>query len=384
DGDALDRHLGVLPAAAVVAIARQVALALDAAHTAASPVYHRDLKPANIMVRRQEDQATKTVTWVVKVIDFGLALRADARPTRSQSTHDKSATGTLDYAPPEQTGELSGVKVGPYSDVFAFGKTFIRVLFGVPIANERLWKTLPADVRGPLRELLETCIEYYPQDRPPTFGPVLTALAELDRTAPEPAPKPPEPEDMPFADVLEESAPVPPAPPPPPRETAAERIRRLKRQATEKNEQARARFGRYDYAGAVAMLAGFPPDEVPERDDALLKEATSRRDRLAALDRDIQALVDRNLVRDPRLIDLLHESLELNPDNAEWGELFDELMRWTRDRLAAEEAARLEAERKKREEEAARLKAEAEAKARDPLHPGLARSAGEKVELSLP
>ena len=99
---------------------------------------------------------------------------------RSQkNTKDKSVTGTLDYAPPEQTGELD-TPVGPYSDVYAFGKTFIRLLFRVPTANERLWKTLPDDVRGPLRLLLENCVEYYPNDRLPNFDPVLKTLAELD------------------------------------------------------------------------------------------------------------------------------------------------------------------------------------------------------------
>lgn len=202
DGETLDK-LGVLPVADALAVALQAARALHAAHAAG--VLHRDFKLANVMAKKEGH------VWLVKVIDFGLALPAGARARSHKNTKDKSVTGTLDFAPPEQTGDLKAV-VGPYSDVFAFGKTFIRVLFGVPTANERLWRTLPADVRGPFRELLESCVEYYPQDRPPTFEPVLRVLAQLAAAnaapvAPQPtvAPKPPEAEeDIPFADLLEE------------------------------------------------------------------------------------------------------------------------------------------------------------------------------------
>jgi serine/threonine protein kinase len=58
---------GPVPLGDAVAIARQVAEALDAAHEAG--IVHRDLKPANIKVRPD---------GVVKVLDFGLAKAADA------------------------------------------------------------------------------------------------------------------------------------------------------------------------------------------------------------------------------------------------------------------------------------------------------------------
>src|SRR5262245_36879332 len=64
DGDTLADRLarGPLPLDDAVAIARQIAEALEAAHE--QGIFHRDLKPANIKVR---DDGT------VKVLDFGLA-----------------------------------------------------------------------------------------------------------------------------------------------------------------------------------------------------------------------------------------------------------------------------------------------------------------------
>ena len=53
---------GPLPADEAIAIARQVALALEAAHE--QGIVHRDLKPANVKVRHD---------GTVKVLDFGLA-----------------------------------------------------------------------------------------------------------------------------------------------------------------------------------------------------------------------------------------------------------------------------------------------------------------------
>ena len=58
-----------IPLDEVLSIARQIALALQAAHEAG--VIHRDLKPANIKVR--ED-------GTVKVLDFGLAKALDTTP----------------------------------------------------------------------------------------------------------------------------------------------------------------------------------------------------------------------------------------------------------------------------------------------------------------
>jgi formylglycine-generating enzyme required for sulfatase activity/tRNA A-37 threonylcarbamoyl transferase component Bud32 len=172
---------GVLSPAQLLAVARPIAEGMQAAH--ARDVLHRDLKPDNVLVRKEGER------WLVKVIDFGLALRRQtietsaARAAGEETILSKSVAGTIRYAPPEQMGRLRDgkgrpVPVGPYSDVFAFGKLCCYALFKTTEPKSRHWDSSPEHLAW--KPLLEKCIEEELEHRHAGFEPVLAALQVLD------------------------------------------------------------------------------------------------------------------------------------------------------------------------------------------------------------
>ena len=179
-GVSLQAHLeqlgpkAVLPLEDVLPIARQIAAAMKAAH--AGGVLHRDIKPDNVLARKDGDR------WQVKVIDFGLAIpirvvRASRSiPAGERLLYGDSAVGTAQYAPPEQMGDMPGVKLGTYSDVYAFGKLCCYLLFRDTEPKRRQWANIPEE----LAEMLEQCIEKDLDHRLRDFGPVLALLEALD------------------------------------------------------------------------------------------------------------------------------------------------------------------------------------------------------------
>src|SRR5262249_44222577 len=152
----------------LLAVAVPVAEALQAAH--AGGILHRDVKPANILVRHDGSG------WRVKLIDFGLALRpstlegqVSTQRARAQTTLGKTIAGTRHYAAPEQMGDLEGVAVGSYSDVYGFGKSCYFALLGTPVPDDEEKESLPES----WRKLLSKCTSRKVDKRLQNFAEVL-------------------------------------------------------------------------------------------------------------------------------------------------------------------------------------------------------------------
>jgi serine/threonine-protein kinase len=114
------KRRGAIPAGEVVLYFRQVARALDKAHSI--NIVHRDLKPANLYLTQRDDGSP-----LVKILDFGIAKLTDG--ISAELTQDGTIFGTPWYMSPEQArGQAS--KVGPPADLWALGLIAFRLLTG--------------------------------------------------------------------------------------------------------------------------------------------------------------------------------------------------------------------------------------------------------------
>ena len=110
----LEKQLGV---GAAIAIARDVASALDYAHSRG--IIHRDIKPANILLAEGQ----------VIVADFGIA-RAMAVDPAEQITVSGVSLGTPEYMAPEQVEAMR--ELDARCDVYALGCVTYEMLAGEP------------------------------------------------------------------------------------------------------------------------------------------------------------------------------------------------------------------------------------------------------------
>jgi serine/threonine protein kinase/Tol biopolymer transport system component len=178
-----------IPIDDAVAIASQIASALQAAHE--HGIVHRDLKPANIKLRAD---------GVVKVLDFGLARLIEApTPSSDDARPDAPAgdgpaaragaiVGTAPYISPEQA---KGDEADRRSDIWAFGCVMYEMLarkraFDGGSARETLanvlqtepdWQALPADTPESIRTLLTRSLV---KDRRRRIGDMSVALYLLE------------------------------------------------------------------------------------------------------------------------------------------------------------------------------------------------------------
>ncbi|HSR06836.1 MAG TPA: protein kinase [Bryobacteraceae bacterium] len=171
---------GAIPLEESLAIARQIADAIEAAHE--KGITHRDLKPGNVMIRPN---------GLVKVLDFGLAkmggtptAHSDNSPTVTIGMTEAGVIlGTASYMSPEQA---KGKEVDTRSDIYAFGLVLYEMLTGKRlhqgetttevlasvIREDPDWEKVPLQVQ----RLLRRCLEKDPQKRLRHIGDVMALV----------------------------------------------------------------------------------------------------------------------------------------------------------------------------------------------------------------
>jgi serine/threonine-protein kinase len=193
DGPTLADRLarGPIPLDEALAIARQIAEALEAAHE--QGIIHRDLKPANVKLRPD---------GMVKVLDFGLAKALEpaiapggdvtASPTLTSPamTQMGMILGTAAYMAPEQT---KGRPADKRSDIWAFGAVLYEMLSGqrtfkgddvadtlaAVLRADPAWTALSPDTPQALRRLLHRCLQKDPKLRLQHIGDARLELADV-------------------------------------------------------------------------------------------------------------------------------------------------------------------------------------------------------------
>ncbi len=162
-------HKGSLPVDETLAICRQIAEGLEAAHE--KGVIHRDLKPANVMITEGDK---------VRILDFGLAKPLSDETQAADASHSPTITealtrpgivlGTAAYMSPEQA---KGKAVDKRADIWAFGCILYECLAGkrafegqkvtetlaAVLKSEPDWDALPETTPVNVHILLKRCLQ---------------------------------------------------------------------------------------------------------------------------------------------------------------------------------------------------------------------------------
>ncbi|MFS0518408.1 tetratricopeptide repeat protein [Nostoc sp. UIC 10607] len=161
---------------------RQLVEILDVVHH--TEFFHRDIKPANIILQPKGELA---------LIDFGTARRITdtylAKVSASGGTDTRVGNYEITtvvshyYTPLEQ---IYG-KAVPQSDFYALGRTFVRLVTGIPLMQlptdkktERLiWRDKARQIDKPFADLLDDLMSLSPGRRPQTTEVILQRLERL-------------------------------------------------------------------------------------------------------------------------------------------------------------------------------------------------------------
>ncbi len=198
EGSTLSERLarGPVPLDEALAIARQIAEALDAAHE--KGIVHRDLKPSNIKIRPDGG---------VKVLDFGLAKLVNhdgtsgfngMEPLAVAATQSGLVIGTTAYMSPEQA---RGAQVDKRTDIWAFGCVLYEMLAGRPafggattsdtmasvLEREPDWSAMSPRTPADVMSLVQRCLDKDVRHRLRDIGDsqrVLSGIGDVRQSTP--------------------------------------------------------------------------------------------------------------------------------------------------------------------------------------------------------
>ena len=174
------RRRGPLPVDEALAITRQIARGLHAAHHYG--IVHRDLKPANIMLVPEARRLRAVIT------DFGLARQTTSNASQESITERGDVMGTPAYMAPEQ---ITGDELSPATDIYSLGIVLYQMLTGkLPFQGDSNWAVMVQrlteapqpltdhlpDLDPALLALVERCLEREAEARFESIGEILDAL----------------------------------------------------------------------------------------------------------------------------------------------------------------------------------------------------------------
>jgi serine/threonine-protein kinase len=182
-----------IPLLRFLSLSRQICLGLQCAHQGMKvdnklcPIIHRDIKPSNILVSQDT-----SLGELVKILDFGIA-----KLIQEDNGQTNSFMGTLAYSSPEQ---MEGRELDARSDIYSLGVMMFEMLTGkMPLQAEthsfgawyrahhsqspRSFTAANPSLKIPkaLENLVMSCLEKSPKDRPQSASEVLRGLEPLEQ-----------------------------------------------------------------------------------------------------------------------------------------------------------------------------------------------------------
>ncbi len=178
---------GAQPPSRVIHLLLQVCGSLREAHS--SGLIHRDVKPANVLLTAEAG----ATDWI-KVLDFGLIKSMTTGVEDQSLTQSDTVTGTPMYMSPECVRDAT--ESNALSDLYSLGAVGYALLTGKPIfegtgsvdicmkqLNEmppRPESRLNCDLPDDLQNVLMSCLQKDPKDRPQSIDELASALRSCD------------------------------------------------------------------------------------------------------------------------------------------------------------------------------------------------------------